>query len=293
MNECLSCGKPVKNKYCNTSCQNKSRAGKVKSLKSIEKLKKTVYNKWIEFDVICKTCGKKFKIKEFDTIEPKKDFYYCSKKCANCRKQNDEIKDKIRSSIINNLYTKFRIDNIEIDLQEKILELRKDGKTYQEIYLIIDGKLTKENIRLLCNKNGLSHFGRLTEDDIVDIQNLYKELKNIREVTRLTGYSRDTVKSYITINKLSNAEIKQNNIDSVISWRKRTKLKLVEYKGGKCEMCGYDKFIQGLEFHHLDPNEKDFTISGKSWSFEKLKKEVDKCILVCSNCHIEVHYQQI
>ena len=47
--------------------------------------------------------------------------------------------------------------------------------------------------------------------------------------------------------------------------------------------------IDALEFHHKDPNEKDFTISGKSWSFERLKNEVDKCILVCSNCHCEIH----
>ena len=45
-----------------------------------------------------------------------------------------------------------------------------------------------------------------------------------------------------------------------------------------------------MEFHHLDPNEKDFTISGKSWAFERLKKEVDKCILVCNRCHTEIHY---
>jgi hypothetical protein len=44
-----------------------------------------------------------------------------------------------------------------------------------------------------------------------------------------------------------------------------------------------------LEFHHLDPNEKDFSIGGKSWSLERLKKEVDKCILICANCHRELH----
>lgn len=44
-----------------------------------------------------------------------------------------------------------------------------------------------------------------------------------------------------------------------------------------------------LEFHHKDPMKKEFTISGKSYSFERLKREVDKCILVCSNCHAEIH----
>ena len=44
-----------------------------------------------------------------------------------------------------------------------------------------------------------------------------------------------------------------------------------------------------LQFHHLNTEEKDFTISAKSYSFERLKKEVDKCVMLCSNCHIEVH----
>lgn len=75
--------------------------------------------------------------------------------------------------------------------------------------------------------------------------------------------------------------------------RKRDNLKLqaVAYKGGKCECCGYNKCVQALEFHHLDPNEKDFGIGsgGVTRSFEKLKVELDKCIMLCANCHREVH----
>lgn len=71
--------------------------------------------------------------------------------------------------------------------------------------------------------------------------------------------------------------------------RQLKKIKCVEYKGGKCEICGYDKNYSALEFHHLDPNEKDFTISKKNSSWENIKKELDKCILVCANCHREIH----
>ncbi len=79
--------------------------------------------------------------------------------------------------------------------------------------------------------------------------------------------------------------------ESVQKRRDRIKEILVEYKGGKCEICGYDKCIQALEFHHLNPNEKDFGIGAKGYtrSIEKNKKEVDKCIMVCSNCHREIH----
>ena len=77
------------------------------------------------------------------------------------------------------------------------------------------------------------------------------------------------------------------------SSRRKLKEKLVEYKGGKCEICGYDKCIAALDFHHLDPNEKEYAIcNGDYKSFEKVKKEVDKCILVCANCHREIHYKE-
>lgn len=75
--------------------------------------------------------------------------------------------------------------------------------------------------------------------------------------------------------------------------RRRDKIKLqaVEYKGGKCEKCGYNKCVGALEFHHLDTNEKDFGISARGYtrSWEKVKAELDKCILVCANCHREIH----
>ena len=76
------------------------------------------------------------------------------------------------------------------------------------------------------------------------------------------------------------------------AFRKRLKRRLVDYKGGKCERCGYDKCFAALDFHHLVPGEKDFSLSrGSSLSFDKLKLEVDKCILLCANCHREEHYK--
>jgi hypothetical protein len=79
---------------------------------------------------------------------------------------------------------------------------------------------------------------------------------------------------------------------SVKSRRQALKRMSLEYKGSKCEICGYDKCLQALEFHHLDPNEKDFGIAekGHTRSWKSVKKELDKCILVCSNCHMEIHY---
>ena len=64
----------------------------------------------------------------------------------------------------------------------------------------------------------------------------------------------------------------------------------VKYKGGECVCCRYKKSLSALEFHHLDPSQKDFEVGGKrKMNFEKLKVELDKCILVCANCHAEIH----
>jgi hypothetical protein len=73
------------------------------------------------------------------------------------------------------------------------------------------------------------------------------------------------------------------------------KQNLVDYKGGKCQKCNYDKCIAALDFHHRDPNTKEFTLSHiKMTSFEKNKDkicaELDKCDLLCSNCHREIHF---
>ena len=72
--------------------------------------------------------------------------------------------------------------------------------------------------------------------------------------------------------------------------RQAIKKMLIAYAGGKCQKCGYDKCSRALEFHHLDPNEKDFGISKTlTKNIQALKTEVDKCILLCSNCHAEEH----
>lgn len=65
----------------------------------------------------------------------------------------------------------------------------------------------------------------------------------------------------------------------------------IQYKGGKCVVCGYNKNSAVLQFHHRDPSKKDFTISAKRKLVmdEELKLELDKCDLVCSNCHCELH----
>jgi len=80
-------------------------------------------------------------------------------------------------------------------------------------------------------------------------------------------------------------------IKAVAKRRRKIRKMAVEYKGGKCILCGYNKCFQSLEFHHLTKTGKDFGISDKGYtrSWERVKEEIDKCILVCANCHRELH----
>jgi len=70
------------------------------------------------------------------------------------------------------------------------------------------------------------------------------------------------------------------------------KSKAIEYKGGKCIRCGYDKCPAALDFHHRDPLLKDPNWSfSKNRSLDKIKDELDKCDLVCKTCHAEIHWE--
>lgn len=62
----------------------------------------------------------------------------------------------------------------------------------------------------------------------------------------------------------------------------------VAYKGGRCQVCGYDRYIGALDFHHRDRTQKGFGIGGKrTVSLETIKAELDKCVLLCATCHRE------
>jgi len=80
-------------------------------------------------------------------------------------------------------------------------------------------------------------------------------------------------------------------ISAVQKRRKKIRQMAVELAGGKCQQCGYHSCVEALEFHHLDEGGKDFSISarGHSRSWARVRNEVTKCVLLCANCHREVH----
>ena len=80
------------------------------------------------------------------------------------------------------------------------------------------------------------------------------------------------------------------NYQYVKNSRKRRKEDIIYVMGGQCQLCGYNKAITALELHHINPEEKDFTIGeilNKDWTL--INTEIKKCILLCANCHREYH----
>lgn len=86
------------------------------------------------------------------------------------------------------------------------------------------------------------------------------------------------------------ADRREELIKAVAKRRRKIKILSIEYKGGKCQICGYNKYQGALELHHINQKEKHFGIGDKGYtrSWEKVKAELDKCILFCANCHREV-----
>jgi DNA-binding CsgD family transcriptional regulator len=180
---------------------------------------------------------------------------------------------------------------------EKIIQLRIEGKSYDEISKTL--KISKPTISYHCIKHGINKPINekiiITEKNISEINEFYKN-HTIKETAQHFNLSRTTVIKYCD-NKhklFTDIENKERNYRRVKNRRNKLKEMAVEYLGGKCVKCGYNECIWALEFHHKDPNEKDFTISTyTTLGWEKLKKELDKCELRCSNCHKEIHYRDV
>ena len=88
----------------------------------------------------------------------------------------------------------------------------------------------------------------------------------------------------------------KTNSENVCNFVKNRKTNLISLFGSKCCICGFDKFQEALEFHHVNPEEKELKLSANVMvALDKQIKEARKCILVCANCHRGIHagYYQV
>ena len=91
-------------------------------------------------------------------------------------------------------------------------------------------------------------------------------------------------------NKLYSSYCKACDIERMGDNKRALREKMVAYKGGKCVRCGYDRCIGALDFHHRDPTVKELHVKLLRSFSEAAKKELDKCDLLCANCHREAHW---
>ena len=173
--------------------------------------------------------------------------------------------------------------------KQKLLEYIECGMSTTQISKIENkGKTT---VRYWLNKYNLTtkhksfSDGYIGENHILRVDG--KPIQNCSKckvfLTEETGYWRSSKKVW-----LANCK-KCHNKYSVERWQNNKK-RAVDYKGGECERCGYNKCIDALEFHHIDPTQKDKTFGNiKIRKWEDQKKELDKCMCVCANCHREIH----
>jgi len=119
---------------------------------------------------------------------------------------------------------------------------------------------------------------------------LYRRPSTLREIVFCSYGCRNR---YYSGDKGKHKPKPKRDRSSDLSRLKCNKQKAVAYKGGKCEKCGYNKCIAAMDFHHINPDDKMYDVKdimARKW--ETIKSEIEKCMLLCSNCHREEHWNE-
>ena len=151
----------------------------------------------------------------------------------------------------------------------------------------IDGKTRRLGNRKYCLR--CSPFG---EHNTKPIHLIEKLEENTRKCSKCQEVK--SIENFYTSKNKTHSWCKPcNNKDS---WerQKNIKAECVEYKGGKCLHCGIKDDPCIYDFHHIDATTKNYTIARFTHrSLQSVKSELDKCILLCSNCHRKEHSKMI
>ena len=164
-------------------------------------------------------------------------------------------------------------------IKEELLVLVNENKTIEQISNVI-GK-SKTTTRYWLSKYDLKTVPRRIDVRPTSNTRVCPNCKQEKDLSEFyTRREKEGTGSYCKTCTSVQTKIRQQKL----------KEDAVNYKGGKCLACGYNKYQGALEFHHVDPSEKDFNISQSRFlKLQALKPELDKCILLCSNCHKEIH----
>lgn len=135
----------------------------------------------------------------------------------------------------------------------------------------------------VCKKCGKKFPNRVKIDDVVHV------ISSRKYCLSCSPFNKHNTKQL----HVDSCSVEQKNkiaVERVQKRRRTLKEMSVNYKGGKCCICGYDRCAAALEFHHVNPNEKSFGLSAHGFTrkWDTIKSELEKCVLVCANCHREI-----
>jgi hypothetical protein len=152
-------------------------------------------------------------------------------------------------------------------------------KTKFSFYAVIDGKKRNLSGRKYCLN--CSPFGKHNTKKLNGIPR-----KDQKEHKCYACGEKDPSKFYRNKRKTCGRCHNQYTLKKGQEKRK----KAINFLGGKCILCGYDKYYGSIDLHHINPNEKDPNFSSlRGWSWGKIEEEIKKCVPLCRNCHGEVH----
>lgn len=120
----------------------------------------------------------------------------------------------------------------------------------------------------------------------------YELVKSLRDKGLSHASIADAVKcSRSTVRYILNKAYRATAITRATRNKRNNKEAAVKYKGGKCELCGYNKCIDALEFHHVSEKKLLDNFVRVGALNKKRKEELKNCMLLCANCHREIHHQ--
>jgi DNA-binding CsgD family transcriptional regulator len=177
--------------------------------------------------------------------------------------------------------------------KEDIVELREKGFSYDRIKWALG--CSKGTISYHCNKEGVEDIGlndELSDRQIECIKETYPNHTK-RETAEICDVSESSVQRYgdSKAKTLTEEEKREKQRARKEMLRQKQKSKAYDYLGGECDKCGYDQCSDALDFHHVHGSDKDLLLSSAfgRYPWEVIKEELDKCELLCANCHREAH----
>jgi hypothetical protein len=170
--------------------------------------------------------------------------------------------------------------------REQLAPLVNSGATLEGMAAALDRSAA--TVRYWLAKHGLKGKARRGPSPLVSSEQVEAAIRDgARTVNADCQLHGPTV---FVIENSGRVRCRACRMESVAEWRRRAKRRLVAEAGGRCQLCGYDRCMAALQFHHLDASLKSFGLArrGVTRSFEQLRREAAKCALLCANCHAEV-----